>query len=109
MLAPQHLNRKDHEVRRLQAIYFAMVGLAVLTCVPGTAALAQGGAVTGPAERWPGRAGGEIVCDGRRGCAPLRPGCRVLRGGGSFDTVVSCGPDAGRKSPKQKSMRGSEN
>jgi hypothetical protein len=88
-------------------IYLAIV--AVLACLPAKDAWAQVGGSAVNVQGWPGGAGGQVVCDGRMGCAPLRPGCRVIRGGGSFDTIVSCGSEAGRKRPRQKSMSGSEN
>jgi hypothetical protein len=88
----------------------AIVTLVVLAWMPGKAAWAQLGAVAGDVDRRPGGgAGGQIVCDGRMGCAPLRPGCRVVRGGGSFGTAVICGTEKGGKRARQKSMSGSEN
>jgi hypothetical protein len=85
-----------------------VVALAVLTCM-ADAAWAQTAGAAGDAKRRPSEASGHIVCDGRMGCAPLRPGCRLVRGGGSFDTVVVCGNEKAGKRATHRSMSGSEN
>jgi hypothetical protein len=89
--------------------YFIVVVIAILTCMGDGVAWAQAVGAAGDAQRRPSGASGLIVCDGRMGCAPLRPGCRLVRGGGSFDTIIACGSEkAGMRAP-QRSMRGSEN
>ena len=95
---------------RLMPRYFTTIVLAAIAfSVADQAACAQLGRSAGDVEPRYGAAPGQIVCDGRMGCAPLRPGCRLVRGGGSFDTAVVCAGQKGRKGAKQRSMSGSEN